>query len=222
MDRDRPTTTVKPGEPATERWPAWPRPSRVASSCSRRPAAAPAPTSFSASRTPSYHSPKNKSLICFVFLFFVYFSVSFSGPHFNTVLIPRLFSRLSPCGGAAFTELFLLRQRHFSIVCFCPSVNAKESGWTERGQGGGRGWIQGPDFFGRSEKYYKEWSDSREEEKTHSQIFLNILFVFNVFILVYMMFFQCFTFWIVFKKKSYTSFFQKNYLFYFFFFTHAF
>lgn len=82
MDRDRPTTTVKPGEPATERWPAWPRPSRVASSCSRRPAAAPAPTSFSASRTPSYHSPKNKSLICFVFCFFfcIFFRLFFWSP----------------------------------------------------------------------------------------------------------------------------------------------
>lgn len=56
------TTTAKHGERATAPWAAWPPRCRAAASCSRAPAAAPAPTSSCASRTPSHHTPRNKSL----------------------------------------------------------------------------------------------------------------------------------------------------------------
>ena len=64
------TTTARRGEQATALWPVWHRRYRAATSCSKAPPAAPAPTSSSALRTPSQHTPKNKSRpSCFVFFF---------------------------------------------------------------------------------------------------------------------------------------------------------
>lgn len=62
------TTTARRGERATAPWPVSHRRYRAATSCSKAPPAAPAPTSSSALRTPSQHTPKNKSRPpCFFF-----------------------------------------------------------------------------------------------------------------------------------------------------------
>lgn len=74
------TTTARRGERATAPWPVLHRRYRAATSCSKAPPAAPAPTSSSALRTPSQHTPKNKSRPPrFLFFSHVFFSFC-SGP----------------------------------------------------------------------------------------------------------------------------------------------
>lgn len=60
---DRRITTVRHGGPETMRWQAWPRLCRLANSSSRPPAAAPVPTSCCASRTATWHNPRNKAVL---------------------------------------------------------------------------------------------------------------------------------------------------------------
>lgn len=65
------TSTVKHGEREIALWLVWHRHWRAATSCSSLLAAVLDPTLFSALRTPSRHTPKNKSQLisCFRFLF---------------------------------------------------------------------------------------------------------------------------------------------------------
>lgn len=94
------TSTVKHGEREIELWLVWHRHWRAATSCSNLPAAVLDRTLFSALRTPSRHTPKNKSQLISFFRFLFPAPVKQSEAHPVNVFGPTN----SPCGLA---ETFL-------------------------------------------------------------------------------------------------------------------